>query len=769
MRLLIKIVLIIGVIFVVLLGGTAAYIKIQYPPEKLKSIATEKLSAALQRKVSVGDANFNLMTGFEIKDLKISNRPGWAAGNMVVAKDISISYHLYQLVMGYFSNQVILGEIKLNEPQILVERRGLGQFNFSDMTGDASAANAPPSAPAAATKPAPAPAKPKGKGKPKKKHAKHAALSAPLEAPASSSWFADQAWAGPADGGSKSSMTVLADSVNINHGKMTYLDETTNPPQRSELKDLNLKVKNISTQGGKTTFSLGTPFDYSGLKYELAVEGTLRYFKSGNSIKGLDVKGTVNGLGFGFAGDLLDMSDNLAPNIDGTASLNMLQFSGLIPKSLSSMPDGLSFTGPAKVTFHAGGKFKSGLELTGLADGSSLAIKYKDMFVKTDKTICTVDFKSVMSENGDFNMPFFKVLYQDWEVNGSFHYAKGSSYSGEIHSKSLPLKGLPGMLPKLSKTTVDGSCVMDATYSQNLNQPGSFKANGQAVLKGVGITLPQESYLQEMNGTIYLNGLMVRAPSTTFKSFDGTGVTGVTMNLGVKPYPYSYAFNLKNVNAQKAINASADAYVVKSPEDYKDKLFGTMNMVYQGSGRGFSAAEMEASALGSGNYTITSAKVKGYSAIKTINGIFGDQGDSLGFDKIVGTLAVKSQVCFFKSDFTSKVGSMQALGGINFSNVYTPDMKVFGNIHKQFLDSDLIKSKLPPGTDVNCIADSNGDVPVDFRFTGPVKDNNWSYDWNRLLKNVGDCIGKKAQQAIQQKAQDLGKDLGDKLKGLFGK
>ncbi len=764
MRMLIKIVLVIGVLFAVLLGGTAVYINIKYPPEKLKAIATEKLADALKRKVSVGDVHFSLLTGFEIKDLKISNRPGWAAENMVMAKDISISYHLYELIMGYFSNQVILGEIKLNEPQILVERRGLGQFNFSDMTEDAAASSAAPAA-----QPATAPVKPKtkAKSKPKKKHAKHAALPLPVETASSPSWFADQAWAGTSSAGDKSSLLVSVDAINIIHGKMTYLDETVSPPQKSDLKDLNLKIKNISMVGGKTTFSLSTPFVYSGINYQLAIDGVFHYFQSSQSIKGLDVKGTVNGLGFDFAGDLLDMTSNLAPSIDGNASLNMLQFSGLVPKSLSSMPDGLSLTGPAKVSFHLGGKSKSGLELSGMADGSALAIKYKDLFVKTDKTTCRVDFKSVVTDNV-YDLPSFKVLYQDWEVEGSFHYAKGSSYSGTVHSKSLPLKGLPGMVPRLKNVTFDGAAALDISYSQFLNNPKSMKMNGQVNLKGIGITLPQETYLQDLNSVIYLTQSVIRIPSATFKSFDGAGVAGVTINTGVAPLAYNYAFNLKNVNAQKAINGSVDAYVVKSPEDYKDKLYGTMNMVYQGSGRGTDTAAMEASALGTGSFNITEAKVKGYSAIKSINGIFGDQGDSLGFDKIVGTLAVKSQVCSFKSDFTSHVGSMQAVGGINFSNVYTPSMMVYGNIHKQFLDSDLIKSKLPPGTDVNCVADADGNVPVDFKFTGPVKENHWSYVWDRLLKNVGDCIGKKAQQAVQQKAQDLGKDLGSKLKGLFG-
>ena len=769
MRKFIKFVLILGGIFIVLLCGTAAYIKIKYPPEVMRKMATEKLSEALKRKVTVGDAGFNLLTGIEIKDLKISNRPGWAEGNMVVAKDISISYHLYELIMGYFSNQVILGEIKLNEPQILVERRGLGQFNFSDMMGGAVAvpASAPPPA---VIKPQAVPAKPKVKSKPKKKRAKHAALPLPVETAAPPSWFADQAWAGTAAGGDRSSLLVSVDSINISHGKMTYLDATTNPPQRSDLKDLNLKVKNISMVGAKTTFSLGAPFVYSGNKYDLAVEGVFRYFKDSQSLKGMDIKGTVNGLGFGFSGDLLNFTENAAPNIDGNASLNMLQFSGLIPKSLVSMPNGLALTGPAKVTFHAGGKLSSGLELAGLADGSELAIKYKDMSVKPAKSICSVDFKSVRYNDGSFDLTSYKLLYQDWEVDGSFNYKNGVSYAGEVHSKSLPLKGLPGMIPTLKNTTVDGACVLDATFSQQLNNPGSIKASGQAVLKGVGITLPQEPYLQDMNGTLYLNNLVVRAPSATFKSFDGSGVMGVTMNFGVQPYPYTFAFNLKNVNGQKTINASMDAFVVKNPQAYKDMLAGNLNMIFQGGGRGFSAAQVESSLAGSGTYSIAQATIKGVSFIKLLNSLHGDKSDALSTDLIEGDLTVKNQVITYNEKSSDKVLNSHAHGAIGFNAMYAPDMKVQLDIKKEYANLDMIKN-LIPGLDLSCCYSPDGTVPFDVHLTGSVSKTPGldAVDMSRIKKNILDCAGKKAQQAIQQKAQEVGQDLGNKLKGLFGR
>ncbi|HUO57539.1 MAG TPA: AsmA family protein, partial [bacterium] len=424
MKKLIKFALITGAAFILLLGIAAVVVAIKFPPEKIKAIAIEKLSDTLKRKVTLGDAHFNVLTGISLTDLKISNRPGWAAGNMVAAKEISISYHLFPLLWG----QISLGEIKLMEPQILLERRGLSQFNFSDMVGDASA-TAPAAAPAPAA-PAKAKAKPKAKAAPKKKARKRASSGLPEERQAFTSFFADAAWADTAAAKpSKSALLLSVDSINIVHGKLTYLDETTNPVQKSDLKDLNLRVKNISMVGGKTTFSLETPLNYTNVSYQLSLDGSLRYFLAIQALKELDVKGKVNGVGFRISGSAANLTTDFAPDMDGEMSLNALEVLGLLPKSLAKMPEGLSLTGPAKVDFHLSGTVRSGLQLKGSADASDLAVKYKDLFAKTNKDNCKVDFRSVIGQDGSFDLPEYKLVYENWEVSGAFHHPNNRPWS----------------------------------------------------------------------------------------------------------------------------------------------------------------------------------------------------------------------------------------------------------------------------------------------------------------------------------------------------
>ena len=713
-------------LFIVLSAGAWIYISINYPPAKLKAMATSKLSEMLKRKVTIGDVHFNVLSGFAVTNLHISNRPGWTNQDFVYAKDISISYKLFPLLWG----QISLGQIKLNEPEILVERRGLNQFNFSDMTSSASSA-----------------------------------LLVPAQ-PSSYSFVSSAEAASDTSQPSKTELLFTIGSVNISHGKLVYWDETLKPAQRSDLTDLNFEVENISLIGGKSTFNLTTPFNVNNTAYQLALSGNYRYFLTSQSIKELSVKGTVNDLGFSLSGDALNMSSDFSPNMDGEASLDMLKFSGLVPANLSAMPKGLTLSGPAKVDFHLSGSIKNGLELKGTADASDLAIQYQEMFVKAPKTACKVDFDAVNLGNA-YNVKNFHVVYQDWAVDGSFLYKNGISYSGEIHTQDLPLAGLSNDVPRLKNDKIDGTVAMNLTYSQLLNKPGSLKLTGPIVLKGIGFSLPNEPYIQNLNAQIDANYPNFKTQNATFEGFDGTGAASLLINVG-KTLAYSYAFDLKNVNAQKAINASVDAYVTLNPEKYKDKLSGTMNFAYKGTGHGTAAAEMMASAVGSGNYSIANGTVKGYSAISAMNNFFKDKSDQIVIDSIAGNISVKNKVVTYTATANGKVGQVRANGAVNLLTYdYEPDMKVQCDIHKDYLDSDAIKGQMPDSVrdkfDINRLADSNGNVPLDFRFTGNAAQAPGvnCLDVNRLVNNIINSYTNDVTSQVQQQGQNL-------LKGLFG-
>jgi uncharacterized protein involved in outer membrane biogenesis len=716
------------VLVIALSVGAWIYISINYPPAKLKAMATSKLSETLKRKVTIGDVHFNVLSGFAVKNLHVSNRPGWTDRDFIFAKDISISYKLFPLLWG----QISLGQIKLIEPEILVERRGLNQFNFSDMTASASAAALIPVRP-------------------------------------SSFSFISSAQAQTTPRTSRPSEAELLfaiGSVNISHGKLVYLDEMLKPAQRSDLTNLNFEVENISLIGGKSTFSLNTPFSVNKTAYQLAISGSYRYFLASESVKELSIKGTVNDLGFSLSGAALNMNTDFSPDMDGEASLDMLKFSGLVPANLSAMPKGLTLSGPAKVDFHLSGSMKQGLELKGTADATNLSIKYQDMFVKAPKAACKVDFDAINSGNA-YNVKNFHLVYQDWAVDGSFFYKNGVSYSGEIHTNDLPLAGLSNDVLRLKNDKIDGTVAMNLTYSQLLNKPGSLKLVGPIVLKGIGFSLPNEPYIQNLNAQIDANYPNFKILNSTFNGFDGTGVASLFLNVG-KTLTYSYAFDLKNVNAQKAVNATVDAYVTVNPEKYKDKLSGTMNFAYKGTGHGTASAEMIASAVGSGNYSVDNGTVKGYSAIAAMNNFFKDKSDQIVIDSITGNISVNNKVITYTATANGKVGQVRANGAVNLITYdYAPDMKVQCDIHKDYLDSDAIKAQMPDNVkdkvDINRLADSNGNVPLDFHFTGNAAQMPGvnCLDVNRLVNNIINSYTNDVTSQVQQQGQNL-------LKGLFG-
>ena len=185
---------------------------------------------------------------------------------------------------------------------------------------------------------------------------------------------------------------------------------------------------------------------------------------------------------------------------------------------------------------------------------------------------------------------------------------------------------------------------------------------------------------------------------------------------------------------------------------------------------------MIASQVGSGAYSLVDAKIKGVGAIKTINSVIKEKGDELKFDKIDGTLTMKNKVFSYTAKTVGKAGVIRETGGINVDQmVYSPDMKIQCDFRKDVVDINAISSVLSPAVqgvvknNIDYLADENGIVPIDVKFTGVVSENHYSWDRTRLESLVQKKIQKAAQQAIQQKAGEVGKDLGDKLKGLFGK
>ncbi|HVM33359.1 MAG TPA: hypothetical protein VMU88_09520, partial [bacterium] len=404
----------------------------------------------------------------------------------------------------------------------------------------------------------------------------------------------------------------------------------------------------------------------------------------------------------------------------------------------------------------------SGLKLSGKADASKLVLSYKDLFAKTAATTCTVAFTSVNQLNrGLFDVPSFKLTYDNWEVDGAFHYRNDGAFSGEVQSKTLPFGGLPAMIPKLKRATFAGTGSVNLTFAKGGAKAAPLNLNGQVLLKGIGVSLPNEPYLENLTGPINFTGNVVRVPGMGFETFGGKGQAGVTYTIDSQSYLYALA--LKGVDAQKTIDASIDAYVTtKDYSAYKDKLYGSLDLAYAGTGKGLDSDVMLANLKGSGNYTLAQARLKGFSVIKSVNQYFKQSSDEIDFDRVVGNLGMKNRVFSYTANCAGKVGSVLVNGGVDCSTLaYSPNMTIQCDLKKDFVNSDAVIAGLPGSLkgqvkNLDWLSDSQGNIPVDLKFTGVASENHWSFDGGRLGKNIGKHLG----DAISH-------GLGDKLKSLF--
>jgi hypothetical protein len=362
---------------------------------------------------------------------------------------------------------------------------------------------------------------------------------------------------------------------------------------------------------------------------------------------------------------------------------------------------------------------------------------------------------------GIYDVPSFKLTYDTWVVTGAFHYRADGSFSGEVHSKTLPFQGLPAMIPKLKRATFAGDGSVNLSYSKGGSKTAPLNMNGQILIKGVGISLPDEPYLQDLTGPINFTGNVIRVPGIGFETFGGKGQAGVTFTLDSQTYLYALA--LRGVDAQKTIDASIDAYLTtKDFSAYKDKLYGSLDLSYAGTGRGFASDVMLANLKGAGNYTLAKARLKGFSVIKSVNQYFKQSSDEIDFDQVVGTLGMKNRVFSYTANCAGKVGAVRVNGGVDCQTLaYSPNMTVQCDLRKDFVNSDAVIAGLPGALkgqvkDLDWLADSQGNIPVDLKFTGVASENHWSFDGERLGKNIGKHIG-----------DALSHSLGDKLKSLF--
>ena len=193
-----KIIIGVVVVLVALVVGLVVLAKVLITPERVRATVIPMAEEALARDVSLGEIQVSLFSGIELHDLVISEQQGEEA---FVASDlVRLRYQLLPLL----AMRVVIDEVLIEAPRIRVERFTGGRFNFSDLLGEAGAAEGGPAAEDT----------PDGEG-----------LSTPLG--------------------------LLVTEVSIKGGQLVFFDHLVNgkAPYRHEITDFNLAASDITLDG----------------------------------------------------------------------------------------------------------------------------------------------------------------------------------------------------------------------------------------------------------------------------------------------------------------------------------------------------------------------------------------------------------------------------------------------------------------------------------------------------------------------------------------
>jgi len=245
-----------GILIVLLIIGVVA-LPFILPLDKIKDMATAKISETINREVKVESISFIIFSGIELKGLSISNRRGFAKQPFITADAIALRYAFWPI----FKRQVIIKEIRLVKPEILIEKSASGVFNFSDMTG----------------------------GKKQKVESK------------------------TQNTGKKAGFSMIVDTFSIRDAKITYKDYGTKT--QMGLKKGNLTVSGITLALLKP---IGLDFsavaDYKGKDVPISINGSIALDLENNAVK-------IPNLSLGVAGEKADLAVSVSklktgPKID---------------------------------------------------------------------------------------------------------------------------------------------------------------------------------------------------------------------------------------------------------------------------------------------------------------------------------------------------------------------------------------------------------------------------------------------------------------------
>lgn len=131
---------------VALLAAAALFIKLKYPPEKLRALALKWAGDNLHRPVDLGEIHLGL-SGLDVSKLSIRERTGFPPGVFFSAERLSVQPNLFMLLSG----RIVVRSVFIESPRIALHRREDGVLSIDDLTASSATTPAPRPTPAVET------------------------------------------------------------------------------------------------------------------------------------------------------------------------------------------------------------------------------------------------------------------------------------------------------------------------------------------------------------------------------------------------------------------------------------------------------------------------------------------------------------------------------------------------------------------------------------------------------------------------------------------
>src|SRR6202051_4258887 len=114
------------------------------PVNQFRPIIEEKASAALGRKVTLGNLRLSIFRkSLAAENLSISDDPKFSPSPFLTAKSFKVGVELMPLI---FSKSVNVTGITIQSPQVMLIRNAAGQWNYSSLGGSSAKAEPTPEA-----------------------------------------------------------------------------------------------------------------------------------------------------------------------------------------------------------------------------------------------------------------------------------------------------------------------------------------------------------------------------------------------------------------------------------------------------------------------------------------------------------------------------------------------------------------------------------------------------------------------------------------------